>query len=47
MNYQITYDMEEYDHELDQMLFHFPLAGSSFKKVYYDDVKMRITTVEL
>jgi hypothetical protein len=41
MNYQITYDMEEYDHELDQMLFHLPLAGSSFKKVYYDDVKMR------
>ena len=41
MNYQITYDMEEYDHELDQMLFHLPLSGSSFKKVYYDDVKMR------
>ena len=41
MNYQIAYEMEEYDHELDQMLFHLPLAGSSFKKVYYDDVKMR------
>ncbi len=32
MNYQISYEMEEYDHELDQMLFHLPLAGSSFKK---------------
>jgi hypothetical protein len=41
MNYQITYDMEEYDHELDQMLFHLPLAGSSFKKVYYEGVKQR------
>jgi len=41
MNYQIAYEMEEYDHELDQMLFHLPLAGSSFKKVYYEDVKAR------
>jgi hypothetical protein len=41
MNYQITYEMEEYDHELDQMLFHLPLAGSSFKKVYYESVKNR------
>jgi len=36
MNYQITHVMEEYDPELDQMLFHLPLAGSAFKKVYYD-----------
>jgi len=41
MNYQISYEMEEYDQELDQMLFHLPLAGSSFKKVYYDAVKDR------
>ena len=41
MNYQIAYEMEEYDQELDQMLFHLPLAGSSFKKVYYDAVKGR------
>jgi hypothetical protein len=41
MNYQISYEMEEYDHELDQMLFHLPLAGSSFKKVYYEGVKNR------
>ena len=36
MNYQICHVMEEYDPELDQMLFHLPLAGSAFKKVYYD-----------
>ena len=39
MNYQISYEMEEYDQELDQMLFHLPLAGSAFKKVYYDAVE--------
>ena len=36
MNYQIMHVMEEYDPELDQMLFYLPLAGSTFKKVYYD-----------
>ncbi len=36
MNYQITYEMEEYDPELDQMLFYLPIVGSSFKKVYFD-----------
>jgi len=37
MNYQITHVMEEFDEELDQMLFYLPLAGSAFKKVYYDE----------
>ena len=37
MNYQIMHVMEEYDPELDQMLFHLPLAGSAFKKVYFDN----------
>ena len=41
MNYQISYEMEEYDQDLDQMLFHLPLAGSAFKKVYYDEVRGR------
>ena len=36
MNYQIMYKMKEYDPEMDQLLFHLPLAGSAFKKVYYD-----------
>ena len=38
MNYQIMDVMEEYEPEFDQMLFHLPLAGSAFKKVYYDDL---------
>ena len=33
--------MEEYTPEFDQMLFYLPLAGSSFKKVYYDEVMKR------
>lgn len=41
MNYYITNVMEEYTPELDQMLFFLPLAGSTFKKVYYDETKGR------
>ena len=36
MNYQIMHVMEEFDPELDQMLFYLPLTGSTFKKIYYD-----------
>ncbi len=36
MNYQITEVMEEYDPDMDQMLFYLPLSGSTFKKVYFD-----------
>jgi len=36
MNYCLTEVMEEYTPEFDQMLFYLPLAGSTFKKVYYD-----------
>ena len=41
MNYQIMDQMKEYEPEFDQMLFYLPLAGSSFKKVYYDEVESR------
>ena len=37
MNYQISHVMEEYEPELDQMLFHLPLSGSAFRKIYFDD----------
>ena len=36
MNYQIMYEMEEYEPEFDQMLYYLGLAGSAFKKVYRD-----------
>jgi len=38
MNYQLMDQMPEYESDFDQMLFYLPLAGSAFKKVYYDEV---------
>jgi len=43
MNYQITYKMEEFDPEMDQLLFYLPLSGSAFKKIYYDPSLGRAT----
>jgi hypothetical protein len=39
MNYQITYVMKDYETETDQMLFYLPLAGSAFRKVFYDSTE--------
>ena len=44
MNYYITNVMEEYTPEFDQMLFYLPLAGSTFKKVYYDEAMDRVVS---
>jgi len=41
MNYQIMSEMKEYESEFDQMLFYLPLTGSTFKKVYYDEIMQR------
>ena len=41
MNYQITDVMQEYDPDMDQLLFYLPLCGSAFKKVYYDGLMKR------
>ena len=41
MNYQICSVMKEYEAEFDQMLFYLPLAGSAFKKIYYDEIMQR------
>jgi len=41
MNYQIMDQMDEYEAEFDQMLFYLPLAGSAFKKIYYDEIMQR------
>ena len=38
MNYQLMDQMKEYEPEFDQMLFYLPLSGSTFKKVYYDEL---------
>ena len=41
MNYLLTEEMTEYRDETEQMLFKLPLAGSAFKKVYYDPLMER------
>ena len=41
MNYQIQEEMPEYFPDLDQMLFHLPLVGQTFKKVWWDANKDR------
>jgi hypothetical protein len=41
MNYQLTEVMTEYRPEHEKMLWNLPIAGSAFKKVYYDPSKGR------
>jgi len=41
MNYMLMEKMEEYTPEFDQLLFYLPLAGSAFKKIYYDAIMER------
>ena len=41
MNYLTTEVMTEYRDEFEQLLFKLPLAGSAFKKVYYDPMLER------
>ena len=38
MNFYIMNIMSDYDPELDMLLFYLPLAGSAFKKIYFDTV---------
>ena len=45
LNYLITEEMVEYREELDQMMFQLPLAGSAFKKIYYDPTHERPVAV--
>ena len=44
MNYLIMDTMKEYESEFDSMLFHLPLSGSTFKKVYYDTSMGRVVS---
>ena len=41
MNYQVTEQMPEYFDEFERMLFHLPLIGSAFKKIYYSSTLKR------
>ena len=44
MNYYLTTVAMEYTPEFDQMLFYLPLAGSTFKKVYFDENLERVVS---
>ena len=41
MNYELTEVMTEYRLEHEKLLWALPLAGSAFKKVYFDNIKGR------
>lgn len=45
LNYQLTENMCEYRNETEQLLFRLPLAGSVFKKVYFDPIRKRPTAI--
>lgn len=45
MNYKLTDEMPEYRPEHERMLFNLGLAGSAFKKVYYDPSLARQTSI--
>ena len=44
LNYLITEVMEEYEPDMDQLLFYLPLSGSAFKKTYFDTLEQRSTS---
>ena len=41
MNYMLMEEMQEYTPEFDQLLFYLPISGSTFKKIYYDEIMQR------
>ena len=41
MNYQLNYEMEEYEDEWDISLMQLPINGSIFRKIFYDNIKKR------
>jgi len=41
MNFELMERMEEYVDDFDNLLYRLPLAGSAFKKIYYDAINKR------
>jgi len=44
MNYELMEKMKDYEPDFDQLLFYLPLAGSAFKKTYYDELTKKATS---
>ena len=45
MNYLYTVEMTEAFTEADNMLLRLPISGSTFKKMYYDPLKKRLSSI--
>lgn len=41
MSYQVMYEMEEWEEDMDKLLLSLPIAGTCFKKTYWDSAKQR------
>lgn len=41
MNYTLTEKMPDYRNEHERLLWHMPIAGSAFKKIYFDPINNR------
>ena len=39
MSYQLMYEMEDWEEEMDRLCFILPIVGCAFKKTYYDPLK--------
>ena len=44
MNYQLLYEMEDFEEGMDKSLFQLPVVGSMFRKTYYDPVKKQVVS---
>jgi len=44
MNYQLLYEMDEFEEGMDKTLIQLPIEGSVFRKTYYDPIKGRSTS---
>ena len=45
MNYQLTEVMREYRQETEQVIWRMSIAGSSFRKIYFDPILGRPTAM--
>jgi len=45
LNYLVTEEMVDYRDEMEQLTFRLPIAGSAFKKVYYDPIEDRPSAI--
>jgi len=47
MNYQLLYQMEEFEDDMDKFLLSLAITGSAFRKTYYDHLKRRVMSLHV